>query len=773
MTDDFTDSYFDLGEEPQDYRSEPLRETSWLEGLNPEQRHAVETTEGPLLVLSGAGTGKTKVLTTRLAHILLTGKARPWQILAVTFTNKAAREMRNRVISQVGPEAEQVWLGTFHALAVRMLRRHGSLVGLENNFTIIDSDDQLRLLKQIMESETIDIKKWPPQAAMGQIQRWKDRGLTPLKVSENQDVDPASEQTRTLYHLYQKRLLALNLCDFGDLLLHCVTIFLNPDHREILQHYQEQFRYILVDEYQDTNVGQYLWLRLLAQHHGNLCCVGDDDQSIYSWRGAEVENILRFSKDFPKAMTVRLETNYRSTAAILAAASGLIEHNEGRLGKTLKPGLDSQTRDTKVKIHGAYDGEEEARWVVEEIEKEKRKGTPLDQMAILIRASFQTREFEERLIHSGLPYRVVGGLRFYERQEIRDAIAYLRLITQSSDDLAFERILNVPKRGLGESVVHALHVEAKRLAGLGQESSLMAASRSLLTEDKSHQIPLKARQKSQLSLHIDALDHWKESLKIQSHDEVTAVLLEESGYLNYWRESKTPDAPGRLENLEELIAALGEFQTLQDFLEHISLVMDNDDSPNDQKIAIMTLHGAKGLEFDVVFLPGWEEGVFPHSRSLAESGHKALEEERRLAYVGLTRAKKHVAISYAASRRVYNQWQNQIPSRFIDEIPPEAVDNRASRNIFGGLSNQASGWRKTGFGGGYVSRRISASLEKQGNSPNRQASSSQGHHFKIGDRVFHQKFGYGLIESIDLDKLSVNFEKSDRKMVMANFVESC
>ena len=711
----------------------------WLDGLNPEQFQAVTVTDGPVLVLSGAGTGKTKVLTSRLAHILASHKAQPWACLAVTFTNRAAREMRERVGQLIGPVAEGIWLGTFHSIAVRILRRHPEAVGLSSNFTILDSDDQLRLLKQVMTEEGIDWRKWPPQAAMGAIQRWKDRGLGPDKVAGEDAGDFAAGRLKDLYRLYQERLLRLNACDFGDLLLHSLTLFLT--HPDVLDEYQNRFRYILVDEYQDTNIAQYLWLRLLAQKHRNICCVGDDDQCVYSWRGAEVGNILRFEKDFPGATVVRLERNYRSTPNILAAASTLIAHNEGRLGKVLRPGIEQGAGDL-IRVRGVWDGDEEARMVVGEIESDWRAGAKLSDMAILVRAGFQTREFEERLISTGIPYRVIGGPRFYERAEIRDAMAYLRLVVSPDDGLAFERVVNLPKRGLGDAALQAVHVLSR-----ARSLSLFEAARLLVETDE-----LKPKPRGALSGFIADVMRWRSQLDSLPHGELTALILDESGYLEMWKRDKTPEAPGRVENLGELISAIAEYESLQTFLEHVALVMENDEKALGDRVVVMTLHGAKGLEFHTVYLPGWEEGVFPHSRALDESGAKGLEEERRLAYVGLTRAKKRVLISFAANRRIYNQWQNNLPSRFVDELPDHAVDRLADKGLYAG-------------GGGYGSR---YHQQPSWTPPARKAPESG---FRVGDRVFHQKFGSGSVIEIDGDKLEIAFDRAGVKKVLDSFVE--
>jgi DNA helicase-2/ATP-dependent DNA helicase PcrA len=735
----------------------------WLDSLNPEQREAAEATEGPVLVLSGAGTGKTRVLTARLANILALGLAKPWQILAVTFTNRAAREMRERVAALVGPVAEALWLGTFHALGVRILRRHAEAVGLKSNFTILDADDQLRLLKQIMEADGIDAKKWPAQGLMGVIQRWKDRGLTPEKVGRDDRTDYAGGRALAIYGAYQERLKTLNAADFGDLLLHGLTIFqTQPD---VLAQYQEQFRYILVDEYQDTNVAQYLWLRLLSQKHKNLCCVGDDDQSIYSWRGAEVGNILRFEKDFPSAKIIRLEANYRSTPTILAAASHLIGHNEDRLGKTLRTGRGGEVdAGEAIEVRGLWDGQEEARWVVEEIEALQARGQKLSQVAILVRAGFQMLEFEERLITTGVPYRVIGGPRFYERLEIRDAIAYLRLIHQPDDDLAFERIVNKPRRGLGESTLQKLHQLAR-----AQTVSLMEASLRIVETDD-----LRPQARTALRTFVQDFVRWRSLREAMSLTEFAALVLEEAGYLEMWKQDKSPEAPGRLDNLREFATGLEEWDSLAGFLDHVSLVMENEANATDEAVSLMTLHGAKGLEFDAVFLPGWEEEIFPNRRALDEAGQAALEEERRLAYVGLTRARQRVFISFAANRRVFNQWQSSLPSRFVDELPKAHVRLQSDAGLYGSRGF-AEGWQAMTAGWGPGSQGAPGSFAPRRRPPTVDATwdvaprESHGG-FAIGDRVFHQKFGYGTVTAIDDAKLEIAFEKAGVKRVLDSFV---
>jgi DNA helicase-2/ATP-dependent DNA helicase PcrA len=719
----------------------------YLAGLNDAQRRAVEAVDGPVLVLAGAGTGKTRVLTTRLAHILATRRAWPDQIVAVTFTNKAALEMRERLGRIIGESAEGLWLGTFHAIAARILRRHAEVVGLKPNFTILDADDQLRLVKQIATAEHIDDRRWPARALLGAIERWKDRGLVPDKVPEAERGEIANGRMIELYRIYQDRLKALNAVDFGDLLLHDLTIF--GARPEILADYQQRFRYFLVDEYQDTNVAQYLWLRLLAQKHRNLCCVGDDDQSIYSWRGAEIGNILRFEKDFPGAAIVRLEQNYRSTPHILAAASALIAQNEGRLGKTLWTEVNEGER---VVLRGFWDGVEEARWVGDEIESLQRKGEGLSQVAILVRAGFQTREFEERFLTLGLAYRVIGGLRFYERQEIRDALAYLRLVHQPADDLAFERIINVPRRGIGTTTLQTLHTLAR-----AREMSLNDAAYALIGTDE-----LKPAARRALSGFLTDLARWRGLVDGLAHPELAAQLLDESGYTAMWQADKSPDAPGRLENLKELVAAMAEFDNLAGFLDHVSLVMENTAESGGEMVSLMTLHGAKGLEFNNVFLPGWEEGLFPNQRSMDETGLKGLEEERRLAYVGLTRARRRAFVSYAANRRIHGQWQTTLPSRFIAELPEDHIETIAEPGLHPRAGGMAETWVSNAS---FYGRRT----ETPRLAPASRAPSKGG--FVAGDRVFHQKFGYGTVRSTDGGKLAIAFEKAGDKMVMDSFVE--
>ena len=728
----------------------------WLDGLNDAQSEAVTTLNGPLLVLSGAGTGKTRVLTSRLAELVATETAKPWNILAVTFTNKAAREMKIRVSQLVGPMAEQVWLGTFHALAAKMLRRHADLVELKSDFTILDADDQIRLLKQLMAADDIDPKRWPPRMLGGVISRWKDRGLTPDKVDLAEAGDIANGRMRQLYQTYQNRLIALNASDFGDLLLHMLTIF--TKHADVLAEYQSRITHVMVDEYQDTNVAQYLWLRLLTGKRNNLCCVGDDDQSIYGWRGAEVGNILRFESDFAGAKTVRLEENYRSTGHILAVASQVISRNEARLGKTLYTAANDGD---KVKVNGYWDGADEARSISSQIESMLSDGTDLSQVAVLVRAGFQTREFEERFIAIGLPYRVVGA-RFYERSEIRDAIAYLRLIAQPADDLAFERIINLPKRGLGTASLQAIHLQAR-----ASDKPLLAAAIDLVDTDE-----LRPAARHALGDFIKDIKRWRDHAGQIHHTDLARMALDESGYTQMWQLDKSPDAPGRLENLTELVNAMQDFDSLQGFLEHIALVMDGDTQNQQGEVILMTLHAAKGLEFDTVFLPGWEEGVFPSQRTIDESGAVGLEEERRLAYVGITRARHRLYISFASSRRIHGQWQAAIPSRFVQELPPENIVEDMAQEMSSGLGfgqSTSAGLDVAathGYGPGW--RRMAAL--QQNKSENSWQPSDYTTDFVTGDRVFHQKFGMGNIRSIDGDKLEIAFDKAGHKKVVAGFV---
>ncbi|TIU46239.1 MAG: ATP-dependent DNA helicase, partial [Mesorhizobium sp.] len=678
----------------------------YLRGLNPEQRLAVETTEGPVLVLAGAGTGKTRVLTTRIAHILATGRAFPSQILAVTFTNKAAREMKQRIGILIGEGNVEgmPWLGTFHSIGVKLLRRHAELAGLRSDFTILDTDDVVRLIKQLIQAEGLDDKRWPAKQFAQMIDGWKNKGQGPADIAEGDARSFANGKGRELYKAYQERLQTLNACDFGDLLCHPIRIFrANPD---VLKDYHRRFKYILVDEYQDTNTAQYMWLRLLAQRPEgkpisplegemsgrteggasrdratvNICCVGDDDQSIYGWRGAEVDNILRFDKDFPGATIIRLERNYRSTAHILGAASHLIAYNEGRFGKTLFTDR-NDPEDGKVNVHAAWDSEEEARAIGETIEAYQRQKHNLNDMAILVRASFQMRAFEDRFITLGLNYRVIGGPRFYERMEIRDALAFFRVVANSTDDLAFERIVNVPKRGLGEATIRQIHDTAR-----GMRIPMLEAAGTLAESDE-----LKPKPRAALREVAANFERWQKALETTPHTELAETILEESGYTDMWKNDRSAEAPGRLENLKELIRSMEEYESLRSFLEHVALVMDAEQNAGLDAVSIMTLHSAKGLEFETVFLPGWEEGLFPHQRALDEGGRSGLEEERRLAYVGLTRAKKNLHIWFVSNRLIHGLWQSTIPSRFLEELPEAHVEVAEAGNSYGGYGNPYGG----------------------------------------------------------------------------------
>ena len=771
----FDESAFEAYDVPLSQRAAAA--PPYMEGLNEPQLQAVEALDGPVLLLAGAGTGKTRALTTRLAHLIHTRRAWPSQILAVTFTNKAAREMRHRVGDLIGGAVEGMpWLGTFHAICVKMLRRHAELVDLKSSFTILDTDDQIRLIKQILEAENIDTKRWPARLFASMIDRWKNKALGPKRVPRD-EAGFANGRGAELYQAYQDRLKVLNAVDFGDLLLHVVTIL--QRHPDVLADYQNRFRYILVDEYQDTNVAQYMFLRLLAAGHRNICCVGDDDQSIYGWRGAEVGNILKFEKDFEGARVIRLEQNYRSTPHILAAASGVIAANQDRLGKTL---WTEANGGEKLRLIGHWDGEEEARWIADEVESHQ-KGTRghdaigLDGQAILVRASFQMRAFEDRFLTIGMPYRVIGGPRFYERMEIRDAMAYFRVAVSPDDGLALERIINTPKRGIGDKALQTLNTIARR-NGIG----LLDACRVAVDEGA-----LSGRAGKALGELVDQFDRWNAALKADGADHVTLAetMLDESGYTAMWQADKNPEAPGRLENLKELVKALEEFENLQGFLEHVALVMDNASEDGGEKVSIMTLHAAKGLEFPVVFLPGWEDGLFPSQRSMDENGQKGVEEERRLAYVGITRARSHVTVSFAANRHMYGRWQSGMPSRFIDELPPAHVEVLTPPGLYGGTYGAAASTRR----GSVLEERAAAASTY--NSPGwRRMNERRGQkgvgqprearnlvidaeavsRFETGGRVFHQKFGYGRVTAIEGDKLTIDFDKAGEKRIVASYV---
>jgi len=730
--------------------------------LNDSQKEAVKNLEGPLLVLSGAGTGKTRVLTARLANLLYSNKTKPWNILAVTFTNKAAKEMRTRLESLIGPSANSVWLGTFHSIAARILRENAEIVGLNSNFTIITPDDQIRLLKQIMIDEDIDIKKFTPKAMSNLISSWKDKGFKPDDINQSDNDFFANGKAINIYKTYQLRLVTLNSTDFGDLLLHNLTIFL--EHLDILQKYQSKILYFLVDEYQDTNTIQYLWLKLFANKSQNICCVGDDDQSIYGWRGAQVGNILKFEKDYVSAKVIKLEENYRSTGRILEAANSIIANNKERLSKKLKT---SSGDGDKIDLISVWDGVEEAKITSLEIENLHSLGFRYDQIAVLVRAGHQTRYFEERFVDIGIPYKVIGA-KFYERLEIRDALAYLRVVQQPNDDLALERIINVPKRGLGTSTTSLIHSYAKN-----NNISFFSASQELLMTDE-----LRPNVKRTLNNLINQFIDWNNDNKEISHTDLALKVLEESGYIDHWQNENSIESEGRLENLKELINAMSGFDNLSGFLEHISLVMDGDNEAEAGEVSLMTLHAAKGLEFNAVFLPGWEEGMFPSQRSIDELGLPGLEEERRLAYVGITRAKKRLFITFAANRQIHGLWQGSIPSRFISELPKKIINE----NIEGNLGADVSSYNQIDFdlssnnssyGPGFIRAKQNGikSLNVYKNSQFEKSLTAPNLDLSVGQRVFHQKFGMGLIISSDGDKLNINFDKAGEKKVVSSFIK--
>ncbi len=780
MEDTFEFSEEDTGPQTYDNISKLSPGFSWLEMLNPEQKQAVQTTEGPVLVLSGAGTGKTKVLTTRLAYILAEHKANPWNCLVVTFTNRAAREMRERVQGLIGDMANSVFLGTFHSVCAKILRKHAELVNLKSNFTILGEDDQKRLIKQILEQEGIDDKKYPPQSILDTISRWKDKGLTVEKIC----TEFKENITTHVYKKYQEKMVGMNCVDFGDIILYTLNILLSD--AEILDQYQQRFKYIMVDEYQDTNVTQYLLIRLLSQKHRNLCCVGDDDQSIYSWRGAEIENILRFNKDFSDAKIIRLERNYRSTANILSAASHLISNNRDRLGKTLRVAENSparQNNNDKIKVISTYNGEEEARYVADEIENLIRQHCHYADIAILVRTAAQTREFEEKFISEAIPYQVIGGLKFYERAEIRDALAYFRVVLQPDDDLALERIINKPARGIGAKSIEKFQNEARF-----SHCSMSAAINKMLAEGI-----VSGKAKTALSALMNNFEEWRKAAQVLPPDDLAQQILEDSGYFDMLKMDKSVEAPGRIENLKELISSMSaeKFESLSAFMEHISLVMDKDDITDTNKVMLITLHSAKGLEFDNVFLPGWEEGLFPHQRCMDEGGAGALEEERRLAYVAITRARKKLYILTAHNRRVYGQWQNNLPSRFINELPPQNIEiiNKCA-DYFGSDNYGSSGgygygqknyWQKSSANNNtryddddrysYVSNDDCDSSWNGSIYKAKQKAKNQNAVYPVGTKVKHDMFGQGTVLNIDGNKLEIFFDRVGKKKLMSEYVK--
>ena len=731
---------------------------SYLGDLNSEQEKAVRQTEGPVLVLAGAGTGKTKALTARVAYLIKSLNVRSHSILAVTFTNKAANEMKFRIEEHIGNLSEGLkWIGTFHSICVKILRRHAEKVQLNSNFTIINTDDQIRLLRQVIKLEAIDEKKWPPRLLAYIIDQWKNKALTYQNIPE--DDLQFDGKAKKLYAIYQSRLQTLNAVDFGDLILHVIEI-LKADN-SLLLNYHNLFKYILVDEYQDTNMAQYLLLRLLAQGSKNICCVGDDDQSIYGWRGAEIGNILKFDKDFPGATVIRLEQNYRSTSNILGAASGLIESNQGRLGKTLW--TDSNIGD-KVKLIKHIDGKDEVSWICDDIHNQVRsENLKFSDIAILFRATWQFRDFEDLLLRRDIPHIIIGGTRFFDRQEIKDAVAYLRIINSDTDSLALERIINVPKRGIGEKSLQQLHSIARE-----NNYSLLDATRHAL---KSSLLSKKIQEN--LGRFLDMLEIWRDVgfSSEKNHVDLVEQVLDESGYTDMLQNEQTPEAEGRLENLKELVSSLRDFSDLQSFLDHVSLVMENQIDRNPDKISLMTLHASKGLEFKQVYLPGWEEETFPNKKSLDDNGQIGLEEERRLAYVGITRAKLACTISSAESRYKFGDFNFNLESRFIKELPnqfiqdltPSGFQSSNAINQSSFLEQESSFYRSPGWS------RLQSNLTNNP-SPFFNNSPHVTKTFSIGDRVFHEKFGYGIISELENDKALVDFEKADRKNIKTAFL---
>ncbi len=733
---------------------------NYLNLLNNEQRKAVEITEGALLVLAGAGSGKTRVLTFRILHLLFNKIANPSQILAVTFTNKAANEMKTRIGKLINLPIDKMWVGTFHSLSLRILRQHYEEVGLKKNFAIIDTDDQLKLIKNICEAEKIDTKELSAKYYLNCIDSLKNRGITPLELKENK-YRKNDKELRKIYSTYQSELIRLNIVDFGDLILHCINIF--KKKKLILDKYQKYFKYIHVDEYQDINPIQQDWIKLLYQGNKNICCVGDDDQSIYSWRGADVSNLLNFKKNFSSTKIIRLEQNYRSTQNILNCASNLISKNKGRYGKEL---WSNNEKGEKIKISGFWDTKEESIFVSDEIEKLLKNKNKLSEISILFRVAAHTRSFEERLINLGLPYKIIGGLRFYERREIKDIIAYLRLVNNLSDDLAFERIINIPRRGIGKSTL----TKITSFSRLNNISMFEAAK----------QINFKVNSKTKLELYkfIDNVLKWKKVQNKFDHIELARVIIEDSGYLEFLKNeeknSRNPENLSRIDNINEFVESLKDFENLEGFLEHVSLVMENITNTSEETITLMTMHAAKGLEFDYVFLAGWEEGVFPSNRSIEEHGNKGLEEERRLAYVALTRARKKIFISYVNQNRYsYNSHDYNIPSRFISELPEELIEINDSKYI-----------QENNFLEDFVEedkfdmdiitpgrQRLINNFKKDVIDWDLNQDFSNDYEFQIGSKIYHKKYGYGKITSMDNEKAMINFENFSSKKIYLKFLK--
>ena len=736
-----------------------MSNTSYLETLNKSQLEAVKNTEGPNLVLAGAGTGKTRVLTTRVAHIIDSKLAFPSQILCVTFTNKAAREMSERIQNLVSVKMDRMpWIGTFHSIGAKIIRNHAEVIGLKPSFTILDKDDQLSLIKQILKSENLDQSKYVPKYIQSRIDQWKNKALNPNDIKADSLGNMSDDKTLNIYKLYQQRLFQINCLDFGDLLLQCINLFKNED---VLKRYSENFKYVLVDEYQDTNTAQYQWLKYLSSVNQNICCVGDDDQSIYSWRGAEIDNMLRFEKDFDNTKTTRLEENYRSTNNILKSASSLISYNEARLGKEL---YSDQGNGDPVYIHLVNSSRDEATFVAQEIIKLRDENPDLNNIAVLVRAVFQSREIEEALIRYSVPYRIIGGIRFYERAEIKDAISYLRIVYENQDDVAFERTIMTPKRGVGEKSFNKIIEVSKN-----KRISLFQASKLLAGTDE-----VNKKASSSLDEFIKVIERGISMIETTQYPEILKVLLDESGYMDMLKNDKNVSAQTKIENIKELIIAMEDYNSIEEFLEHISLVTSVDENNEDNKVSLMTLHAAKGLEYDFVFLPGWEEGLFPHQKTIDESGNKGIEEERRLAYVGITRARKTVNISTSMSRRFQNNWMPSLQSRFIEELDQDLV--KAVNHIADHLDNFDE------FNQDFDFKPKRISLNSTEGSSYKTVLSMEEENVRdinddiilqIGQLVKHKKFGIGKIQDLDGSKAVVDFDEHGKKKLISDFLTPC
>ena len=740
----------------------------YLSLLNPKQLEAVESIQGPNLVLAGAGTGKTRVLTTRVAYILDQNVAQPSQILCVTFTNKAAREMAERVQKLIPNRFDRMpWMGTFHSLGAKIIRNHAEAIGLKSSFTILDKDDQVALIKQILKSEGLDQSQISPKYVQSKIDNWKNKALNPNDINAQHLDSFIDDKVANIYKIYQSRLFNINCLDFGDLLLQCINLFKIED---ILKRYSNNFKFILVDEYQDTNTAQYIWLKLLSSYHHNICCVGDDDQSIYSWRGAQADNMLKFEKENKNTKTIKLEQNYRSTNNILKSASSLISYNELRLGKEL---YSEQGDGNKINIHLTNSSGDEASLIAKEILKYSQTQPNFDEMAVLVRATFQTREIEESLIKYSVPYRIVGGIRFYERAEIKDSISYLRLVYEKQDDVAFERALMIPKRGIGDKSFGKIISLAKdKSLSLYQASQLLAGS---------DEIPKKAS--ASLLSFIDLIDRCTAMTASKKFNDILKILLDESGYMKMLKNDKNINALSKIENIKELIVAMDDYASIEEFLEHIALVSAVDETQNDSKVSLMTLHAAKGLEYEFVFLPGWEEGLFPHQKTIDESGNKGIEEERRLAYVGITRAKKNLNISTSLTRRFQNNWMPSLQSRFIDELDDNLIKNVSHisehTNPFNNNNfdeyNQDSDFlpKKPKFIGSNVNNESNFKTVMDIEAEENVRDINDDIMLKIGQKVEHEKFGFGIIKHVDGPKVHVDFENHGVKKLISDFLSPC